>query len=464
MSNRLDLIVWLFIWGITIFITIRNQWRIKYPSVGLAIAYLMVLSMIHWFGGLIYAFPWYSPQDLILLHSGVSLGLVTQGLIHSALGVVGFGVGNILIAPWILTNFKPSWLQSTSSQPHLKLPQTYIFLGLVFYFILTPLVAWIPSVRAIVTSGLALIIVGFCLGCWRAWCFKNKTKLMWWIAAVISLPIITILSLGFIGYGIAATTVVLIFVSSFYRPRWQVIVAFFLAIILGLSVFVTYLRDRGELRAVVWQQQGIEKRVEQLLTTFQQFEIFDPFDQRHLEAIDLRLNQNTLVGRAVEHISHTKIEFAQGKTIWQASLAWIPRIIWPNKPMMAGSGDLVSTYTGMQFAKNTSVGIGQVLEFYVNFGKPGIFIGFLIFGTVLTIIDISAGIRLYSGNWYGFATWFIPGLGMLQPGGSLVEVVASVASSVVLVFILNKFWFHHNSSKKDILSSAKSKENFAYRK
>ncbi len=46
----------------------------------------------------------------------------------------------------------------------------------------------------------------------------------------------------------------------------------------------------------------------------------------------------------------------------------IPRALWPNKPVVGGSGDLVSTYTGIRFADGTSVGIGQVLESFVNFG------------------------------------------------------------------------------------------------
>ena len=77
--------------------------------------------------------------------------------------------------------------------------------------------------------------------------------------------------------------------------------------------------------------------------------------------------------------------------------------------MAAGSSDLVSRFTGIQFAAGTSVGIGQVMEFYVNFGTAGTVAGFLLFGVVLTILDSAAGNCLRNGDLHGFVMWFLPG-------------------------------------------------------
>jgi len=132
-------------------------------------------------------------------------------------------------------------------------------------------------------------------------------------------------------------------------------------------------------------------------------------------------------------------DFARGDTLWQALTALIPRALWPDKPTVAGSGSLVSEYTGIQFAAGTSVGIGQVMEFYVNFGTMGVVIGFLILGLIVTICDTCASERLGSGDLHGFVMWYMPGLSLLQVGGSLAEITSSVAASVFVAFLVNKY-------------------------
>jgi hypothetical protein len=50
----------------------------------------------------------------------------------------------------------------------------------------------------------------------------------------------------------------------------------------------------------------------------------------------------------------------------------IPRVLWPDKPAVGGGGDIVSQFTGVQFARGTNIGPGQVLGFYMNFGIWGV--------------------------------------------------------------------------------------------
>ena len=142
-------------------------------------------------------------------------------------------------------------------------------------------------------------------------------------------------------------------------------------------------------------------------------------------------------------------DFARGETFWQALIALIPRALWPDKPGVAGSGNLVSEYTGIQFAAGTSVGIGQVMEFYINFGTFGVVFGFIIFGLVVTICDTCAGERLASGDLYGFVLWYMPGLSMLQVGGSLAEITSSVAASVFVALMVNKYLSRVQHKKAD---------------
>lgn len=445
MENRSELIIWLVIWVAICASVVRDQWSRKVPSVGLPLAYLLSLSMIHFFGGLVYALPWYKPKGAYLLQAGASYAQVSAGFIESVYGVMGFGLGSTILAYWILRIFQPSWLRQVPQNPDLQLPKQLLQVGFFFTLIIAPTIGRIPGFQGFSASGIYLIVVSLCLACWKAWHEQDKKAFFFWLAASCSIPLITINVLGFIGYGAAATLVILIFISSFYRPRWHILITGFLVFALGLSAFITYFRDRGEIRATVWGGQGIEAKYERMINTFSKFEIIDFSNQSHLEAIDIRLNQNGFVGQAVEYINSGQASYALGETLLQAAVAPIPRLLWPDKPIFAGSGNIVSSYTGQKFEEGTSIGVGQVLEFYLNFGSTGVFLGFMVIGTIIRIIDISAACKLLYGNWLGFVSWFLPGLAILQPGGVLAEVTGSYAASVALIILIRRFLSRRSS-------------------
>jgi hypothetical protein len=87
------------------------------------------------------------------------------------------------------------------------------------------------------------------------------------------------------------------------------------------------------------------------------------------------------------------------------------------------------------------------MEFYVNFGSVGVVLGFGVLGWLLSVIDGTAGRKLANGDWPGFALWYLPGLAFLQVGGSLVEVTASVAASLVAALAVNWVLFRRSRSE-----------------
>jgi hypothetical protein len=291
---------------------------------------------------------------------------------------------------------------------------------------------------AIVSTGQQLIVVGLALCCWRAWRENSVRGLIVWLMISMLLPFATLLTAGMLGYGAVAVLIILIFVSSFLRSPVKVILTGALVVYLGLSVFVSYMRDRTEIRATVWGEQSFSDRIDRVSQTVETFEWFDPADWEHLQRIDGRLNQNFLVGAAVYQLSQTQ-DYARGDTLWDALLALIPRAIWPDKPITAGSGNLVSHYTGIDFAAGTSVGVGQVMEFYLNFGTPGVVIGFIIMGVIITALDWQAAERLARSDLRGFVLWFLPGIALLQVGGQLVEITVSAAASLVVAVLVNRY-------------------------
>ena len=208
---------------------------------------------------------------------------------------------------------------------------------------------------------------------------------------------------------------------------------------LALSVYVTYMRDRKEIRASVWGEQSYSNRIDRVAQTASEFEWFNPFNEQHLQRIDGRLNQSYLVGAAVAHLEENG-DFAHGETFRDAALSMIPRLFWPDKPIKAGSGTLVARFTGIKFDNSTtSVGIGQVMEFYANFGTTGVIVGFMIFGLIITTLDVMATERLQNGDLHGFVLFYLPGLAFLQVGGQLTEITASGLASFIVALIVNRF-------------------------
>jgi hypothetical protein len=420
---------WLALWMLVIFIIALVRSRQNGVTCGLILAYVFDLWLIHWAAPSFYLLPWYHGGDP---------RLVEAGLEQSFYGIAAFAFSSLFLAPFLMSIGLVPRRSVEIHEPDRKLPTAYLVVGVVFYLLMSTAVGSLPTANAIIATGQELIVVGVGLCCWQAWQAGEKRKLALWIGAAFAFPLITIISRGFIGYGASALVCVLIFVSSFVRSKLKMAVGGALLVYLGLSVFVGYMRDRGEIRKSVWGGESLSNRADQLMATASNLEWFDPTNVKHLELLDGRLNQDVLLGSAVTRMEEVG-GYAHGETIWESVLALIPRVLWPDKPMQAGSGDLVSRYTGIQFAAGTSIGIGVVMEFYVNFGTWGVIAGFLVMGALVTLVDLTAAECLAKGDLHGFVLWYLPGISLLQVGGSLMEVTTSAGASLAVAFIANKY-------------------------
>ncbi len=435
------LLIWVAVLVLLVFVRLR--WNI--PGTGLTLAYLLSLSLIHLVGAAIYLLPAFQDHDPHLTEIGFE---------QSLYGVVAFAVGGLVITPILVYKGVLPRAKGTH-QPDPRLPKAYVACGVLFYVLSATVLGHLPTATAIVSTGQQLVVAGLGLCCWRAWRENSVRRLLAWLAISLVLPFTTLITAGMLGYGAVAVLTILIFVSSFLRSPVKVTLAGVLVVYVGLSVFVSYMRDRSEIRATVWGEQSFEDRFDRISKTVATFEWFDPANFEHLQRIDARLNQNFLVGAAVYQLGQTQ-NFARGETLWDALLALIPRALWPDKPITAGSGNLVSRYTNIDFAEGTSVGVGQVMEFYLNFGTPGVIIGFIIMGVFVTAFDWQAAERLARNDLHGFVLWFLPGIALLQVGGQLVELTASAGASLVVALVVNRVldsW--HSAPVGQALSPAK---------
>ena len=399
----------------------------RVPTSGLVFAYIANLALIHWAGALIYALPWYTTPQARQVQTGFH---------ETTYGFVALiaGVGASLI-------FSSSDRRSVHRAvlPVGRLAWTYIAVGLTSYLVLLPWLGTVPTLGAVLAAGWNLYAIGIALKCREVAEQERWTAILPWLVLVFLTPVITILTQGFLGFGVQVVIVVIVFMATTTRHRWRWTAASLLLIYPALSIYVAYMAQRDYLRQSVWGGDPMRARIERLYDTARSVEPFDITNQSHIQPIDERLNQNQLVGACVEYLDGLSHPFAGGETLWYGVIALVPRIVWPDKPVVAGSMGLVTRYTGVTFGAFTSVGIGQVMEFYMNFGTAGVIVGFFVFGLIVAAFDRAAAIHLRSGDYVGFTAWFLPGMALLQAGGSIVEITSSVAAGAATAYLLN----HH---------------------
>jgi hypothetical protein len=425
--------IWLGLWIAVLAAVAFLRWKRRSAGVGLTLTYLFQLSVFHFLGAAIYLLPW----DW----TGSDPGVVELGLEQSVYGLLGFAVGAVLVTPSLTRLFGVTKNVAVTTAPEPLLAKVYLAVGVVFYVLSATFLGRIPTVGAVIGTGRAFLLVGLGLSAWAALRSERKFAFLAWIGVAMWLPMFTLVSSGFLGFGAVALVVVVALLVSLrgIGPRGAIVAL--LLIYLGLSVYVTYMRDRKDIRDVVWTGGDLVARFQKIEDMVRGFEWFDPYNTDHLDRIDGRLNQNILVGAAVDYVGSNASSFARGETILEAFWALIPRIIWPDKPVAAGSGTWVSRYTGITFEENTSVGMEQVLEFYINFGTAGVVIGFLLLGTAIAAVDSVARSRVVLGDWPGFVLWYVPGTALLQAGGSLVEITSSAGAAAVAAILINRYVF-----------------------
>jgi hypothetical protein len=400
----------------------------------LTLAYFLGLSLIHVPGVL----PFLDPD------SGLPDWDETQlGFEMTILGMAAF-VGGAVLARQInrrraVTMGAPP---RRRAQMFERLGRRTFVLGVVAHFLLLPLSGRVASLTSIVSAFATLLILGLWLVLYGAAVAADRRRTLATLALLPLLPLATLVTGGFLGYGVYWVLSVVAFLFVISRRRIWFYVAAPPVVFLGLSLFVTYMGQRTGIREFLGEEQaGLLNRLDRVSSIITEFELLDLSSATQVTVLDGRLNQNGLVGAGVMNHEDGGAPFRYGLTIplW----ALIPRAVWPEKPEVGGGGDVVSDFTGTRFAEGTSVGTGQVLEFYMNFGIPGVLIGFLGLGYLLMQLDQGIMRSLAADDMRGLLLRAMPGLTLLQPGGNLLEIlVACVAAYVAAYLVISLKFFN----------------------
>lgn len=409
------------------------KWRAGDYNVGIGILFVVDLYLIHFPGAVINAMPWYGYADVYTTLKGFRLTI---------LAVVAFVIANLVTSHFFRkTSYFTRHIYKELPPPNMpdlkKNGYIYIILGSFCFIGFYMGLGFIPTLAAFVSSGMSLTVVGLCLLAWYALIRQDKKMLIYVFLMAMFLPVVTIIKLGHIFYGLHWAVPVLVFISRFVRPKRKLILPALIFFYVGLCFYQTYMRDRDEIRSMgVFAE--ITEKAETAVDMISKPIFFNPFDTLHLDKIESRLNQNLLVGSAINNLESGGM-YAHGETFKKTFTIFIPRAIWPDKPIILGGNELASFYTGMLFVDWVTVGIGLVMETYINFGVPGTVIGFLIFGLIIGIADTMAAVKLREASWSGFAIWFLPAYALIDAHMSLAELMSGAITGVLLVLAITRF-------------------------
>lgn len=357
--------------------------------------------------------------------------VVAIGIFYTAVGAVCFVVG-----VWLARSTKrvspPSHGPGDYAYPGTMRFAVFCLIGgWVFVYGLTPVGKLIPSIGAAIDKGGAIWLLGSLLGLRGAFAARKPLAIAQWSAALMVYPALGLLLGGFLSYGTGAVIVASSVLAISSRTYLRAGVGVAIVALIGLNVFANYFAHRTDIRDQVWGGAPLAQRVNSIESMFTDFHLLSTERPEDLSALDLRLNQNFFVGAAAERIHNHVSNYLYGSTLWDGVLSMIPRAFWPDKPVSAGSGHIVTEATGIQLNDGTSWGVGNVMEFYINFGMPGLVIGFLALGWFLGWLDLKAAVAERRGDFPGTIMRFLPAVAMIQPNGSMVEIVSGAAAAYV---------------------------------
>src|SRR5262249_39764299 len=212
----------------------------------LTLSYFLALSLGHVPGLLAYLDPTF------LVDAGEPTKI---GFDATLIAIMAFIVGALAarIVPHRTINVK-SYQSATSAELFSRLSWRVLTMGIIAYFVLLPVSAFLPSLTAVASAFGSLLILGFWLRLYGTVNARDDRRTFLTLMMLPLLPLAPLTTGGFLGYGTVWILSILSFLFVIARRRIWFYLSAPLIAFLGLSLFVTYFYQREEIREVVWDQ------------------------------------------------------------------------------------------------------------------------------------------------------------------------------------------------------------------
>lgn len=211
------------------------------------------------------------------------------------------------------------------------------------------------------------------------------------------------------------------------RKRWRKALPFVFASGAVLYLFVVapvLMRSRG-ITGVDSQLQKLEIGAVDTLMSFREDTLFA--FQEETDKFLYRQFESTAGGFIVSDVREHGFKY--GQTMENLTYAFIPRIIWPDKPLVT-RGSWFTSYlggSGSEEESKTSTGMYSAGELYWNFGMPGVVFGMFIMGAMFSYLASVVG--------DGPQQRVIPMIIFMDVVARIVEQAAATEVFVLLVYL-----------------------------
>lgn len=429
------------VWCALVVVTYQASLLSQHRSVGLPLGYVLVTTLMH-AGALVHLSPNYDHNANSYLASWqYTKDTVAAGAELSVVGLLFFVVGLLIANLMVCGVARPRRGPSSDVLPVVS--KLLVIVGIAATVIGSAgagAIASVPGLMAIIGGFKNLLLLGVCGYIYHfALMRQQRNVLLAIFAGIVVVVGVQMLTAGILGDSVASAILLLSFALMTFQPRLGPMLKGLAALCLGSYVLLLaalgWLDIRSEVRSAVWSGAGVWERVDAFSSAVAKVRIFDGSYQEHLELLDVRMNHNVVMGKAVEQLSAIPSLYANGETLWAAALGWVPRAIWPEKPERGGS-ELASLYTGQRLSETTSFGTGPIFEFFINHGLLGVVFGCLIYGFLLRWFDVRSAALIDGANPLKISPYFAAGVVMVTPFNTLMFIVnGAVSAAVAAVFV-----------------------------
>jgi len=91
------------------------------------------------------------------------------------------------------------------------------------------------------------------------------------------------------------------------------------------------------------------------------------------------------------------------------------------------------------------------MEFYINFGIPGLVVGFLVLGWLLGRLDRKGAVAEIRGELGQVFLFFLPGAALIEPLGSMIELTGGAGAALIAAFGWRWAWMQW--ARQDLYAS-----------
>ncbi|MDD2707658.1 MAG: hypothetical protein PHV34_06570 [Verrucomicrobiae bacterium] len=205
-----------------------------------------------------------------------------------------------------------------------------------------------------------------------------------------------------------STLLIMVFLVAPYIERSRWLLAAVIMVCFSMAPLCQDIKQDYRKRLAEEEPASRQTVAEVVMENFRKFFVEGDMNtyRKGITALADRLCTFDIWYRVKQHLD-TQRDYAGGRTVKDALLAsFIPRFLWPDKPVTGGASDLAIRYADMRIQEGTSVGVGAISEFAINGGGMAVGFGMLMFG-------LFGGMLLISG-------W----LDRVQPLGVIMAVLA----------------------------------------